>query len=82
MVIWPLVVAVITLRCQYAFGVIYCHQVIALPSNNGNLSLWRLYNLMTGEALMTAQPSDAEQVTSLCLVSGWLFGLCLHHCLW
>jgi hypothetical protein len=31
MVTWPLKVAVTTLRCHYAFGVIYCHQVMMLP---------------------------------------------------
>ena len=27
MVIWPLIVAIMTLRCLHAFGVIYCNQV-------------------------------------------------------
>ena len=30
---------------------------------NNYLSLWLVYYLMTGEALMTAEPNDAKQMT-------------------
>mgnify|MGYP000544279906 CR=1 FL=1 len=37
---------------------------IVHPYYKGHLSLWGVYNLMTGGAQMTAKPNDAEQMTT------------------
>jgi len=47
-VIWPLRVAVITLICQYAFGVIYGHQVTTLRCHSSLTAIVALKQLNDG----------------------------------
>ena len=71
LVIWPLKVAVTTLRCHYAFDVTYCNQVIHSRSlrsaqyrmrvpSLGHPVIYRFFSLRGLDDLMTgASPNDS-----------------------